>query len=168
MFYNKIQIIETRSYYTMEKNKNSPIDKKRIERYIEKLEHLKQLLKEIYKWTADINIEDFIKLDLKEQFGIYHAFQIIIEIMTDIIAMTVKDLKIKPKDDYSNIECLEKEGFLSNELTLTLRKVNGLRNVLVHDYNGLDDSIAFRGIKEYSSSIEEFCEVISQWLKKNS
>lgn len=153
----------------MVENKNRiSLDNKRIERYIEKLEYFNQLTKKLQEWMEELDENLFLNLDLKEQFGIYHGFQIIIEIITDIIAMVVKDLKIKPKDDYSNIECLKEQKFISEELSLSLRKVNGLRNALVHGYNGLDDLLAYKGIKENFNFFKEFYEVISEWLKKNS
>jgi len=151
-----------------EESNNSQIDKNRIERYIEKLEHLDKLLKKLNEWTITLEENEFLNLDLKEKFGIYHASQIITEVITDIIAMVTKDLKVKPKDDYSNIDYLEETELISKELAINLKKLNGLRNVLVHDYNGLDDRIAFKGIKEYNPFIEQFKEVIKEWLKKVS
>ena len=151
-----------------EESNNYKIDKNRIERYIEKLEHLNEIFKELNEWTKNLEENEILNLDLKEKFGIYHASQIITEIITDIIAMVTKDLKIKPKDDYSNINYLKEKELLSEGLTLNLKKLNGLRNVLVHDYNGLDDRLAFKGIKEYNPFIEQFKEVIKKWLKKIS
>ena len=153
----------------MEKeSNNSQIDNSRIERYIEKLEHLDKLFKKLNEWISNIEENEFLSLDLKEKFGIYHASQIIIEIITDIIAMVTKDLKVKPKDDYTNIDYLQEINFLPKELSVNLKKLNGLRNVLAHDYDGLDDRLAFKGIKEYNPSIEQFKELIKKWLKKVS
>ncbi len=50
---------------------------------------------------------------IERQFAIYHAFQIILEIVGDLTAMVVKDLQVIPKDDYINIEFLEKENTIS-------------------------------------------------------
>jgi len=151
----------------MEENKRISLANKRIERYVEKLEHFNKISNKLNDWVKNLDGNGFLDLDLKEQFGIYHAFQIIIEIITDLIAMAVKDLKVRPKDDYSNIESLKERGFLSEELSLTLRKLNGLRNILVHDYNGIDDLLAFKSIKESISVIKEFHKVMREWLKKN-
>ncbi|MHA1342773.1 MAG: type VII toxin-antitoxin system HepT family RNase toxin [Promethearchaeota archaeon] len=152
----------------MEENNKKSLDKKRIERYVEKLEHLKKIMKEFHKWIKDIDDKLFLASDLKEQFGIYHGFQIMVEIITDIIAMMVKDVKIKPKDDYTNINCLKEQHLISEELSSGLRKLNGLKNVLVHDYNGIDDLLAFKSINEGYPYIKEFYEVIRDWLKKHS
>lgn len=150
-----------------EENNKIYLDNKRIERYIEKLERFNKLMEHLKEWTKNVNEEIFFtNLDLKEQFGIYHAYQIIVEIMTDIIAMTVKDLKIKPRDDYSNINILKEKNFFSEKIASKLRKANGLRNSLVHDYNGVDDKTAYKGIKNYFNYLEKFYDVINQWLKK--
>ncbi len=151
-----------------EENNKIYLDNKRIERYIEKLEHFNKLMELLKEWTKNINEEIFFtNLDLKEQFGIYHAYQIIVEIMTDIIAMAVKDLKIKPRDDYSNINILKEKFFFSEKIASKLREANGLRNSLVHDYNGVDDKAAYKGIKNYINYLEKFYDLINQWLKKN-
>ena len=148
------------------KNKNS-LDNSRFERYIEKLDYFRKLMDKLEEWVKDIDANSFISLDLKEQFGIYHIFQIIVEIITDLIAMICKDLKIKPKDDYSNINYLREYEILSEELSDRLRKINGLRNVLVHNYNGLDDMLAFKSIKENILYIKKIHEVFQKWLRKN-
>lgn len=152
----------------MEGKKKINIDDTRLERYIEKLEHFKKLALKLEKWTENVDKEKFVSLDLKEQFGIYHAFQILVEITTDLIAMTVKDLKFKPRDDYSNIKCLKEQNFISEELSERLRRVNGLRNVIVHDYNGIDEILAFKEINENFYFMKKFYDVMKKWLKKNS
>ncbi len=152
-------------YNRMEENNKKPIDNKRLERYIEKLEHFNKLAERLDNWTEEVGEKGFLALDLKDQFAIYHAFQIIIEIITDLIAMTVKDLKIKPTDDYTNIIHLKEQNFLTEELTESLRKLNGLRNVIVHDYNGIDELLVYRGIKENFHFIKQFYKVMREWLQ---
>jgi uncharacterized protein YutE (UPF0331/DUF86 family) len=152
----------------MEGKNKINIDDTRLERYIEKLEHFKKLALKLEKWIENVDEEKFVSLDLKEQFAIYHAFQILVEITTDLIAMTVKDLKFKPRDDYSNIKCLKEQNFISEELSERLRRVNGLRNVIVHDYNGIDEILAFKEINENFYFMKKFYDVMKKWLKKNS
>ncbi|MFO8020717.1 MAG: DUF86 domain-containing protein [Promethearchaeia archaeon] len=152
----------------MEDNNKVSFTNERIERYIEKLEHFKSYMKNLENWIKDIGKKDFLAINLKDQFAIYHAFQLSVEIITDLIAMTVKDLKIKPRDDYANIRYLKETKFLSEELTESLKKMNGLRNVIVHDYNGIDELLAFKGIKTNIRTMKDFYEVMREWLRKNS
>jgi len=151
----------------MKKNYNIKMDKERIKRYKEKQEKLSEYLKYLKDWTQDLEVEDFNKTNIKEQFSIYHAFQIVVEIITDLSAMVVKDLKKIPKDDYSNLETLAKEKIITKELSSYIKEANGLRNRIVHDYNNIDDDIAYKSILNVLNRIKQFKEVIDEWLKKN-
>ncbi len=143
------------------------MDKERIKRYKEKQEKLSEYLTYLKEWTQDLKVEDFNKTKIKEQFSIYHAFQIVVEIITDLSAMVVKDLKKIPKDDYSNLEILAKEKIITKELSLYVKEANGLRNRIVHDYNSIDDDIAYKSILSVLDRVKQFKEVIDDWLKRN-
>ncbi|MEM2744873.1 MAG: DUF86 domain-containing protein, partial [Nitrososphaerota archaeon] len=82
------------------------------------------------------NIESWLPLldEERTKLAIYKAFQEIVEALFDIISMRLVDLRIPPKDDYTNLNNLEKEGLLNKELSNILRKANGLRNRLIHGY----------------------------------
>ncbi len=141
----------------------------RIKRYKDKLDYLIRTIKNLKDWTKDINSKDFIeKLELKIQYGIFYAFQISVKLITDLIAMIIKDTKIIPKDDYTNINMLIKEKIISLELANEIKNANGLRNRIVHDYNGMDYNIAYNALIKMLKSFEAFKEVVIKWLKKNS
>ncbi len=53
---------------------------------------------------------------------------------------------------------LVKKLNLELELEVELKKANGLRNILVHRYNGVDEEMAL-------NSVDEVIRVISKWLK---
>jgi uncharacterized protein YutE (UPF0331/DUF86 family) len=61
---------------------------------------------------------------------------------------------------------LYEKKILSSELKNALKEVNGLRNRLVHDYNGITDEIAYRSIMRLSKSVEEFAKAVEKWLSK--
>lgn len=68
-----------------------------------------------------------------------------IDALMDVVAMLVKDLGLEVGDDYSNIEKLEEAGVLSGDMAGFLRKASGLRNVIVHRYNKLDEGSYHKG-----------------------
>ncbi len=80
--------------------------------------------------------------------------------------MIVKDMKKIPKDDYSNIDILKKKKIITPVLTTNISEANGLRNRIVHNYNGLDDTIAHARLLELLKHVENFKEEIKKWLKK--
>ena len=144
------------------------MNEERIQRYKEKEEYFGKLIGKLKEWTKDLNEKDFINnLSLREQFSIYHAYQIILEIITDLTAMVVKDLKIIPKDDYINIDVLAEKEIISKDLSYNLKQANGLRNRIVHNYNSLDEEIAFKSIQKYLEDLEKYKEAIDNWLQKS-
>lgn len=92
-----------------------------------------------------------------EKRGIFYSIQTAIESVIDLVAMLVKDLGVQVKDDETNInEIIEKRN-LNPELGKKLRKANGLRNILVHRYNNVEDQIIL-------DSVEEIKELLYQWI----
>ena len=81
--------------------------------------------------------------------------------------MYVKDLNIVPKDDYSNLDILIKKDLISKDLCKNLKKANGLRNHIVHEYNGINEEIAYDAILNLLEDLKKFKEMIKKWLKKN-
>ncbi|MBY8985320.1 MAG: DUF86 domain-containing protein [Candidatus Lokiarchaeota archaeon] len=144
------------------------MEEERIKRYNDKLEYLNQTIKNLNDWTESIDSTEFIEqLELQKQYGIYHAFQIGIEIITDLISMIVKDVKLIPKDDYSNINIIKNKKIVNADLAAKLREANGLRNRIIHDYNGLDNKIAYSRLKNLLQYFQEFKVKAKEWLKKN-
>ncbi|VVB88904.1 Uncharacterised protein [uncultured archaeon] len=81
--------------------------------------------------------------------------------------MACKDSKIVPKDDYRNIDSLYSQKIIDDSIKKALSESNGLRNRLIHRYNGLEDSIAFESIHALLPEFEYFAEVINKWLKSH-
>ena len=96
------------------------------------------------------------KNDLEKR-GIFYSLQTSIEAMVDIVAMLVKDIGTIVKDDRENIKNLTQRRNIPAELGEKLLKANGLRNILVHRYNGVDEQIIL-------NSIQEITELLFKWL----
>ncbi len=90
-----------------------------------------------------------------------YRLQTAIEAAMDIVAMTCKDLGMDVDDDNSNIDRLANKGLIDSNLAETLKKLNGLRNVIVHRYNSLEDEIILESIPTITSALREFVKVIS-------
>jgi uncharacterized protein YutE (UPF0331/DUF86 family) len=97
-----------------------------------------------------------ICLSQKTKLTVYKAFQEMIETSMDVLAMICKDLKIVPKDDYTNINALQDRGVINQKLAQAFTHANGLRNRLIHRYNVLDDKIAFESIKGLLPDFKNF------------
>jgi len=131
----------------------------RRKRYVEKVKHVEKRLSDFEVWKSDFFEE-------KTKLACYKAMQEIIEGCLDIVSMMLKDERELPKDDYTNINMMERRGIIDSTLADALRELNGLRNRIVHEYNGLDDEIALTSMEELIPKIKEFLTVVKEWLKK--
>ena len=132
-------------------------DMNRRMRYLDKLRHIDKRISNIRRWLPELG-------DEKTKLVIYKAFQEIVEAIFDIIAMKLVDLRIPPKDNYANLEELERRGMMEGSLLDTLREANGLRNRLVHSYNTLSDEIALKSIELLLPKLERVREVMEGWI----
>jgi len=89
-----------------------------------------------------------------------------IEALMDIIAMLVKDLGVEVGDDYTNIEKLRELGFINETLADTLKKLNGLRNIIVHRYNKVDKTIIINELETIKEAIFSFLEIVENVLQQ--
>ena len=140
------------------------MDIERIRRYKDKMNFISERRQDIEEWVSGFDPSDFIS-DKKTRLAVYKAFQELVEASFDIAAMACKDLKLIPKDDYTNIDLLFEKKIINIGLKNALSESNGLRNRLVHRYNGLDDSLAFDSIMGHLTAISDFSEVIGIWLR---
>ena len=132
------------------------MDETRKNRYLDKISNLKKYYNLLNQWFKESDLDDLIKTgDYRQVFAIYHATQLSIETISDLCAMIVKNLNFNPKDNYTNFEILQRENIISDELFLALKELNGLRNRIVHDYNGFIDEIAWQSISNHLLHLEE-------------
>lgn len=132
--------------------------KNRILRYREKIKVITKRKENISSWIDDN--------DEKSILAVYKAYQEMIESFTDIFAMMLKDMGELVKDDYSNIETLRSKGLIDENQEGLMKEANGLRNRLVHEYNGLERKVAIESIRRINQDLENIIEEIRIWLKK--
>ncbi|MFW6375649.1 MAG: DUF86 domain-containing protein [Thermoplasmatota archaeon] len=134
------------------------MDKKRINRYRQKISLITKRKSNISTWIKDT--------DEKSILAVYKAYQETVEAFTDIFAMILKDINEIVEDDYTNIEKLGEKGILDGKEEGLMKEANGLRNRLVHEYNGLERKIAIDSIVNTVENFEDVLEEIRTWLKK--
>ncbi len=99
------------------------------------------------------------------RLAIYKAFQELVEVLTDIIAMILIDNDKGVGDDYANIDKIVKIIVLENKEIEVLNEANGLRNRVVHGYNKTDDKRAKESIEKLIPNLEKILEKISRFVK---
>jgi uncharacterized protein YutE (UPF0331/DUF86 family) len=134
----------------------------RAKRYKDKTCIIIKRSNQIESWVQDLSYDQFLDDD-RTKLATYKAFQEIVEACMDIIAMMCKDLNWVPKDDYSNIENLDK---IDRKTKTSLAAANGLRNRLVHRYNQTDDRVALESINVLLPDLSNFVEMVELWIRR--
>jgi len=119
----------------------------RQERYKRKLEFI---LEKIMHLPENIKDNEFY-ID-----ALFYRLQVSIDAVMDVVAMSCKDLGITVKDDYSNMDELEKLKIFSPNLIQELRRWNGLRNVLVHKYNKIEEDLVLQEVDNVVKTLKIF------------
>ena len=132
------------------------MDELRLKRYREKINYIVESIPFIStQFTKEI-----------EKRGLYYSIQTSIESIIDIIAMLMKDYGLIVKSDLENVRMFVNYKKLDNEVGERLIKANGLRNILVHRYNGSDDTIVFDSIKEIIDITEIWLDIVERSLNE--
>ena len=132
------------------------MDELRNKRYRDKIQH-------IFDYIQELPIEPKNEL---EKRGIFYSLQTSIEAMVDLIAMLVKDLGVRVKDDNVNISEIIKIKKLNPELGEKLKKANGLRNIIVHRYNEIDEQIILDSVQEVKDLLLDWIEIIEDSINE--
>jgi len=100
--------------------------------------------------------------------AIYKEFQETVEIVSDIAAMLVKDFGFAVEDDYKNLEIIGNKLGFEEKLVVVLKKAHGLRNVLVHEYNGIIDQQAYESMVDFLPFLKKFEKTVRKWIENSS
>lgn len=128
----------------------------------ERVGRLKQLSKEIhslYNYQASQISRDIAERNL----------QVAIEACLDIgkIIIALEGLK-EPKDNKAVFAVLAEEGILSEKSLSFLVPMAGTRNILVHGYDRIEDSVVYGVLKKHIEDFMTFLkEIRDNYLKRN-
>lgn len=131
------------------------LSKKRKDRYLEKPDKIQERHRDIVEWLENSN--EVLRANTERRLALYKAFQEVVEAVTDICAMHLADTGHVVGDDATNIEKSAGKLF-SDDIRDRLQEADGLRNRVVHEYNGLDTELALtsmRDIRKFSTRFQE-------------
>lgn len=128
----------------------------------------------VQKCEALIDRVEFIEAHFSEEVlterilrkAMYKEFQEAVEAAADICALVRRSLDSSAQDDYSNIDYLIEQEVIPAGLGRSLKEANGLRNRLVHEYDGINDYIAYTSIPGLTGALREFSGVMLTWLSR--
>ena len=71
-------------------------------------------------------------------------------------------------DTHANIEALGDKGMIPPDLVTSLRRMNGLRNVLVHHYNKVELEMVLQEKENVVKSLEHFMEIVEEKVHQDA
>lgn len=94
--------------------------------------------------------------------------QISVETVLDVCHLFVRGLELGlPAEEDDVFEKLERSGIVSGDLTAILRRMKGCRNILVHEYGGVDDEIVFETVRAGDRDFERFKRAVLAALERH-
>src|SRR3989344_945463 len=116
--------------------------KTRIDDKIEEIENYLNILSEIVPG----NIEEY-KSNYEKKWSCERGFESIIESLTDLAFLIIKEKQLKkPEDDLNSFEILANNNIISEELCRKLKQAKGMRNIIAHEYGKIDDEMVFESV----------------------
>lgn len=110
--------------------------------------------------------EEFRKLGLIKD-GIYKRIEFAIEDVFDICAILNTDLALGvPGEDEDILLHLVDKGILSQVMQEKIHEMRGFRNIVVHRYGSIDDTLAFHLLEENIGDFFLFNAEIERALEK--
>ena len=112
-------------------------------------------------------VQEFRQLGLVKD-GIYKRIEFAIEDVFDICAILNTDLALGvPAEDEDILDHLSRHGILSSEMIEKIRGMRGFRNIVVHRYGTIDDTLAYQlltaGIGDFSLFAAEIEKVLERY-----
>lgn len=119
------------------------------------IENCLQRIREEY-----FGFEEELKVNFTKQDSVILNLQRALQACLDLAAFIVKEKKWGiPKNSREAFDILNENQFISDELSMKLKKMVGFRNIAVHDYKKLDVNIIESIITNHLVEIEEFTSI---------
>lgn len=134
------------------------------ERILSKIDDLDGYLKELSELTP-ASFAEYEENNQKKR-ACERVLQIAIEAVIDTCRLVLKGMKLGlPADEDDIFTRLESVGIISVDMVGTLRKMKGARNILVHEYGKIDNSLVFEIISHGHDDFARFRQHIVEALK---
>jgi len=131
---------------------------------LKKLDSLRGYLKELETFK-DLSFEEY-RGKISNRRSVERLIQLLVECASDINAhILAKKEKIAVEDYRSSFLLMNEKGLLNKDLSEGLSKAAGMRNILVHEYERIDDQIVFDTILLSLSAFNKYMKEILDLLK---
>ena len=116
------------------------------ERVLAKLDELDGYLDEL-RTIAPSGIEEYARIEKKRSCE--RLIQVAVEATIDACAVLVTGLRLGlPAEENDLFEKLVRRGAISGGMAESLKRMKGMRNILVHQYGRIDDELVFETVRD--------------------
>jgi uncharacterized protein YutE (UPF0331/DUF86 family) len=137
------------------------VDASVVLRKLSELEMYRNQMKEF----SGIALEEY-KANWKTQRIVERTLQMMIETCADIANHIVSDSGMRTPTSYADtFKVMMENSVLDNELFAVMEKMAKFRNVVVHQYEGVDAEIVIAILKKHLADFDRFRDAIVYYLK---
>lgn len=135
------------------------------ERLRQKLEKLYAYYKELEEYGC-ISREEYLQNTMQRR-AIERVMQLMVEAATDINNMLLKmHDKTGAVDYFNSFVDIAEEGIIPLAFALQIAPSTGLRNIIVHEYEKIDDEIVYNSISSFLRYYGEYIKYINDYLNR--
>jgi len=139
-----------------------PLDRDRI---LKKIDELDGYLRELSS-IRPVTFEEYVRIEKKRSCE--RLLQLCIECVVDICALINTGLRLGiPSEENDLFEKLERSGIISSSEKEALKRMKAFRNILVHEYGHVDDSIVYDVVRNKLDDFDTFRRRILQILTES-
>ena len=112
------------------------------------------------------NLSRYLKSLEKRRFC-ERTLQLLIEVCIDISQQLVKELKLGlPTEEENVFDKLFENKIISKQMHFKLKEMKRFRNILIHNYAKIDDSLVYDNVIKNNKDFLDFKTEILTFLKK--
>src|SRR5262245_16369484 len=135
------------------------------DRILAKLDALDSYLREL-RSIVPANFEQYLAIEKRR--ACERLLQVSIEAVIDVCALLVTGLRLGlPADEDDLFEKLSVRAVISSPLADLLRRMKGMRNILVHEYGRVDDELIFETVQRGLDDFDAFRREIVGFLRSS-
>ena len=133
------------------------------DRVLAKLDELDGYLGELRSIVPD-SLEEYLKVEKRR--ACERLVQVSVEALIVVCALLVTGLRLGlPGEEDDLFEKLAARGVVSRPMADTLRRMKGLRNVLVHEYGRVNDALVFETVRTRLDDFSAFKREVLAFLR---
>jgi uncharacterized protein YutE (UPF0331/DUF86 family) len=134
-----------------------------MEIYTRKFELIEDSLKKLSDIKRENPTLDQYRGSWKDKDSAERNLQKIVEAMIDLGKILIAEKKLKePSSNREVFQILEEKGIFPSEFLPLVDKMIGMRNIIVHSYNRIDDSIVYGVLKKNLSVIRRLNSILKK------